>query len=827
MSAGGLPTDKTLQIEASRDPLGDWQVLLLSPLGSRLHFGLRLALEAQLQQRLGYRPQCLHHDDGILIRLADTDEPPLDLFAGLTPENIEELVLGQLADSALFALRFRQNAGRALLLPRMQPGKRAPLWLQRLRGRDLLQVARQFPDFPLVAETFREILHDHLEMPRLRQLLADVQSGAVQVVTRRAETPSPFGSGLLFAYTMAFMYEGDQTDSDSRRTPALDPQLLDQLVSPDRQGHLLDPRAIHQVERRLRGLGQPPRNSTEMAEWLRKLGDLTDAELEGPMAAFLGELQTDGRACRIELPSGHEPGRWILTEEEPLYRLAFSQNGDAHTAAAAILARFLETHALVGLADIRKRYPFEPGWAQRQLEEWAEAGRIVGVRPDAGAETLQWSAPANLDQVQRSSLALLRQEVVACPPPRFVDFVLHWQHLHPAAQRGTAHGLVEVLQRLHGLPLAATRWEQTILPGRVPGYQPRWLDEAIAGGAWAWVGQGEDLLAFWPREDLARLPVPSPPNAPAMDATAEAVLDSLRQRGASFVTDLAPALGLPPSVVRVGLWALLRRGLVTNDHFDVIRKGEPHEEQAAGGPGPLAAFRAARRRAGQRPEGRWSVLPWGRAEPEELALFLAGVLLNRYGIVCRELALMDPGMPAWRLLYEVLSRLELAGEVRRGYFVEGLSGAQFALPEAVRMLQDLDMPTTTTAPVVLVHSQDPGNLYGSGAPLDISLLDGGTRPLLRRPSNWLVLKAGQPLLIVEQQGGRLTALPSASRDDLIAAVGCLPAILTADCGLATRAKLTVAEWNGQPVTASPGRELLEVAGFVRDYQQMTLWAAWR
>jgi ATP-dependent Lhr-like helicase len=202
-------------------------------------------------------------------------------------------------------------------------------------------------------------------------------------------------------------------------------------------------------------------------------------------------------------------------------------------------------------------------------------------------------------------------------------------------------------------------------------------------------------------------------------------------------------------------------------------------------------------------------------------------LLNRHGIVTRELAQMDPTMPAWRLLYEVLSRLELAGEVRRGYFVEGLSGPQFALPDAARMLQYLDLPATTAAPVVLIHSQDPANLYGSGAPLDINLLDGGTRSLLRRPGNWLALKAGQPVLIVEQQGGRLTALPSASRDDIAAAVACLPAILSSDRGLAARAKLTVAEWNGQPVTASPGRELLEAAGFVRDYQQMTLYAAWR
>ena len=239
------------------------------------------------------------------------------------------------------------------------------------------------------------------------------------------------------------------------------------------------------------------------------------------------------------------------------------------------------------------------------------------------------------------------------------------------------------------------------------------------------------------------------------------------------------------------------------------------------------ALSLRRRVASRRPEGRWSLIPWGRPDPETHAVFLASVLLQRYGVAARELALLDPAMVPWRVLYEVLSRMELAGEVRRGYFVEGLSGAQFALPEAARLLQELALPSTAAAPVVLVHSLDPANLYGSGAPFDIPLLDGGSRALVRRAGSWLVLRAGRPVLIVEQHGKRLTALASASRDEVAAAVGCLPAILAGDRGLAARRKLAVAEWNGQPVTATEGRELLEAAGFVRDYQELALYAAWR
>jgi ATP-dependent Lhr-like helicase len=841
-SAGRVPTDRALLVEASRDQLGDWQVMLLSPLGGRLHFTLRLVLENRLRQRLGYSLQCLHGDDGILIRLGDTDEPPLDLLAGLTPEAVEALVLEELADSALFALRFRQNAARALLLPRAQPGRRAPLWLQRLRGRDLLQVARRHPDFPIVAETFRECLRDHLDVPRLQQLLADVQDGGVEVVTRRAEVPSPFASSLLFAFTAAFMYQYDGVEPDAGRAAPLDRQLLEQLVTPQRQGHLLDPRAVHQVERRLRGLGQPPRSAAETAEWLRRLGDLAPDDLEGPMAGFLAELEADGRARRIELPGCPQPVRWVLAEEADLYAAAFglrqAEPAQARRAGETILARFLETHALVGLGDLLQRYPFERDWAERRLQEWARSGRVVAVPPAADAEPVRWSLPANLEQVERGTLGLLRREVVTSPAPQFVDFLLRWQGLHPAAQHGTAEGLAEGLGRLEGLPLPAELWERWVLPARVPGYQPRWLDEMIAGGAWAWVCDGDadagaGQLAFFSRDGLAQLPLPPLADRPALPAEAERVLECLQGRGALFVADLAQHTGLPPSTVREALWTLLRRRLVTNDHFDVIRKGEGGGASGAEPAGPavtspgLRALRAGRRapRGGVRPEGRWSLVPWGHPEPEAQAVFQAALLLQRYGVVARELALLDPWLPPWRVLYEVLSRMEWAGEVRRGYFVEGLSGAQFALPEATRQLQDAGLPSSAAAPVVLLHSLDPANLYGSGAPLDIPLLDGGTRALVRRPGNWLVLRAGRPVLLVEQQGKRLTALASASREDVAAAVACLPGILDRAGG--ARHRLTVDEWNGQPVTATEGRELLEAAGFVRDYQGMTLYAAWR
>jgi ATP-dependent Lhr-like helicase len=581
-----------------------------------------------------------------------------------------------------------------------------------------------------------------------------------------------------------------------------------------------------------------------MAEWLRRLGDLSLVDLEGPMAGFLQDLVADGRVRQVVLPVCREPQRWVMTEEESLYHRAFGLEEtpaeQQHTAAEMILARFLQTHALVGLADVLERYPFEPTWAERQLSKWAENGRLVALPASVG-KPLQWSAPENLEQVQRGTLALQRREVITCTPLQFVDFVLRWQGIHPATRRENAEGLTEVLQCLEGLPLPTGLWEQTVLPARVPGYQSRWLDEAIAGGMWTWACQGEDdsgprLLGFFRREDLPDLPSPTVPGTVVLDAAAEAVLDRLHQRGASFVSDLAQQTRQPPSTVRAALWTLLRRSLVTNDRFDVIRRGEErhgdaqtrsHGERLGSYLRVSVSGRLCVSASSSRPEGRWSLVGWGQPDPETQAVRQAALLLRRYGIVARELALLDPWLLPWRVLYEVLSRLELSGEVRRGYFVEGLSGAQFALPEAAQRLQEQHLPSTAAAPVVLLHSQDPANLYGAGAPLDIPLLDGGTRPLQRRAGNWLVLRSGRPVLLVEGHGKRLTALPSAARDEVAAAVACLPGILEADRGLVGRQMLRVDEWNGQRATASEGRKLLEAVGFVRDYHGMTLYAAWR
>jgi ATP-dependent Lhr-like helicase len=372
-----------------------------------------------------------------------------------------------------------------------------------------------------------------------------------------------------------------------------------------------------------------------------------------------------------------------------------------------------------------------------------------------------------------------------------------------------------MLHQFRGVALPVELWERTILPSRVADCPPRVIDQ-LPG--WLWFGRGDGAIGLIEREETVGFAAPAAEETESPPGT-EVVRDLLAQRGALFVADIAQIANLPPSVVRTALWSLVRRGLVTNDRFEVARRGEPIADlvQEAG------LRRRTRVRRSFDPEGRWSLISWPTSDREHDAVAAARRLLDRYGVVARELARLDSAMPSWRVLYEVLSRMEMADEVRRGYFVEGLSGAQFALPDAARMLHDLAGPTTSTTPVTLLHSLDPANLYASGGPFDP--VAESARTFLRRSGNWIAIAAGVPVLLVEQHGKRLTTLPGANPNAVAAAVAELPRRLAASTG-DLRQRITVETWNDGPVTTSPGKPLLEAAGFVRDYQAMTWFAAW-
>jgi ATP-dependent helicase Lhr and Lhr-like helicase len=850
--AGAVPDDRTILIEAFPDQSGDLSLAVLTPFGGKLHLGLKLALLGRIRRRFGLTPACLHGDDGLLFRLPNLDEPPLDLFDGLTGELAEELLREELPDTALFGLRFRQNAFRALLMPRPDPAKRTPLWLQRLRAKDLLQVTRQLPDFPIVLETFRECLDDDLDLPRLRGFLDAIQGGTIRVVRRRAEVPSPLTSELVFAFTAAHIYEWDQPKRGDRQplAPVVDEDLLGSLLRDREQSDLLDPQAIGRVDNRLRGLGRPPRTAEELAEHLRRLGDLTSAELVGPMAAQLVELQDSGRVVTIELQGTTDPLRWILSEEFPLYRSAFPDKIQLGTVGEQsshpelsrtlptphsplpthkIIGRFLQTHALIGLTDLTARYPISPAEATEILEQWAEEGKAIRLDAPDGAGESRWAERDNLAEMRRATVAARRRESLAVSPEVFADFLLRWQHVHPAT-RGEGPAFVEiVLQQLQGYAMPARLWEGEVLPRRVDGFRPAWLDEVLNRGGWLWrampgAGHDEPRVAFFSR-DFPGHPEREgePGDLPADEAR---LLELLGRSGASFATDLARTSGMEPSRVRRALSGLMARGLVTNDRFDPLRPGAESALMALSEAtsdrrgGRSLRIRPRRSLSGQA-EGRWSRLVGSTVDPEEMLLAWTALLLDRYGVVTREMADLEDSAPSWANLAPIFARAEWRGEVRRGFFVEGLSGVQYATEEAAAELARLAAQPESSSPVVFLSTVDPANLYGAGAPLDVELLDGGVARLPRNPGNFLAIRQGRPLLIAESYGKRLTALPSASAIDINSALK----LLTGLTGPGRRI-LKVELYNGIPAAESPAASRLAELGFVRDYPGMAYYAGW-
>ena len=831
--AGAVPDDRTVLIETFRDPAGEVGLAVLTPFGGRLHHALKLAFQGRLRQRLGISAACLHADDGLLIRLPRTEQPPLDLFEGLTASLAEELIRAELGDSALFGLRFRQNAGRALLMPRPDPSKRTPLWLQRLRAKDLLQVVRKLADFPIVVETYRECLVDDLDLPRLRDFLGSIERGEIRVVARDGEVPSPFASDLIFKFTQAFLYQWDE--------PRRDPPAVGDPVDLALLDSLLEPTAIGRVEARLRGSGHPPRTLDEMAEALRRLGDLTAGELAGPMAGFLETLLAQGRALRIELAGTAEPARFIGDEDRALYESAFggtpgrkagrpekSESDKARDeAVATIVRRYLRAHALVGLGDLTARYPIGAGLATDLLERFADEGGLVRLDPLQGDDAPRWADRQNLEEVRRLSIAMRRRESVAVPPEAFADFVARRQNVHPATRREGAAAVGLALEQLRGFAASADLWESDILPARVRGYRAAWLDEALGSGEWTWRAEadarGEPRVAFVPR-DFPPL-WPAREDLPEPSAMEKLVLGHLEGRGASFPVDIARATGLGPSASRAALDALLRRGLVSNDRFDPLRPGGRAMAQAlsaASSGSSRPGLGRARRTASTRPEGRWAALSKAPVDdPEAAHLAWASALLDRHGVLSRETAEADPWAPPWRDLAPWLARSEMRGELRRGYFVEGLSGVQYAEADTVEGLARSASGLSKSAEPLLLSTIDPANLYGSGAPLDIPLLEGGTARLPRNSSNFLVLIGGRPVLIVEGHVRRLTGLASASENELKRAVSLLPSLAGPH-----RRVLKVETYNNAATLASPASPWLAEAGFVRDPPGMAFYAGW-
>lgn len=842
LATGVVPSDRTIVIERFKDELGDLRVCILTPFGARVHAPWALAIEESLGQRTGQEVQALYTDDGIALRFADGDRVPgvEELF--IEPEDLEDRLIERLSTSAMFSGVFRENAARALLLPRKSPEGRAPLWQQRLRSQSLLGAVRQFPNFPILLETYRTCLKDVFDLPALTGLLRQIATREVKVVEVDTREASPFSRGLAFAYVAQYMYEVDNPVAERRaQALSLDRNLLRELLGQDELRSLFSAEVIAELERELQGLVDPYRaaHADQVHDLLRKLGALSQAEIarrveDGVEAHNLvAELLEKRRAVLMRI-AGHE--QVVAIEDCAMYRDAIGAvppNGLPASLLAAVddalpmlVMRYARTHGPFPATDLAAWLALPLTAIEPTLTALTRSGRLAeGSFLPAGRGTEYCEAEV-LRRLRRRMLAALRDEVAPVDGAALCRFLIGWQGLNA---KGRDRRLTEVVAQLEGMALPYSELESTILPARLVSFSPRVLDEACALGDIVWVGRGtlgakDGRVALYRREQIGRLLAESdiangtsPDNALESDTILHrAILEVLRERGAAFMSDLTVRvghrLGATTAELTQALWDLVWSGRITNDTFAPLRAF------MSTGSTPVER-RGVTRSTGL--GGRWSLVSElvreSSVAPTERSLARVHALLERWGLVFREVVDLEGLSGGFSAVTPALRIMEDLGKVRRGLFVEGLGSAQFALPGVVDRLRAVS-DTEGGRRFVVLAAMDPANPWGSVLvwPGDKKARGGPRRTVGAK----VVVRDGAPVLWVGPRANKIVTF-EATREDERLAVETFVAL--AEHLEATRERdATIHEVDGQPIRGSRWEVLLREAGFANDYRGMVL-----
>ncbi|HEY0485017.1 MAG TPA: ATP-dependent helicase [Mycobacteriales bacterium] len=868
-ATGHVPDDRTILVERFRDELGDWRVVVHSLFGAQVNAPWALAIAARLRERYGLDVQALHTDDGIVVRLPETtgdDAAPGAELAVLAEDEVEPLVTAEVGGSALFAARFRECAARALLLPKRTPGRRSPLWQQRQRAAQLLSVASGYGSFPIVLETMRECLQDVFDVPGLRELMGDVAARSVRLVEVETPAPSPFARSLMFSYVGMFLYEGDAPLAERRaQALSLDASLLAELLGRAELRELLDPDVLAETERQLQRLTDD-RRATDVestADLLRILGPLSTPEAveRGATPRWLAELEETRRALRVRI-AGEE--RWIAIEDAGRVRDALGTPlpvgvPEAFTEPAGdplgdLVSRYARTHGPFTAPHCAHRFGLGVAVVHATLDRLAAAGRVLSGEFRPGGTGTEWCDAEVLRTLRRRSLAALRKEVEPVPAAALGAFLPAWQHVGASRGAGGTDALLRAVDQLQGVPVPASALERLVLPSRVADYSPAMLDELCASGEVLWAGAGSlagsdgwITLAF---ADTAHLLLPVPDAQLTTTPLHEAVLGALDGDQALFFRALSDRVQATTGPVDdadlvAALWDLVWAGHLGNDTLAPVRA------LLAGGRGSHggrpATPRARYRRPGRyaRPSlparggppaaaGRWTRLPDRETDPTRRAHALAEVLLERYGVLTRGAVVAEGTPGGFAAVYPVLSALEESGRARRGYFVDGLGGAQFAVPGAVDRLRsvaaDLERqaagrpiasawatpapggPRSPRAPAapraVVLAATDPANPYGAALPWP-ERSDGTTGHRPGRKAGALVVLVDGALGLYVERGGRTLLSWSDDAEVLQLAADAL-ALAVAEGWLGT---LSVERADGAGVHDSPLAQALTAAGF--------------
>ncbi|MGW1029780.1 ATP-dependent helicase [Streptomyces sp. NPDC002577] len=908
-ACGHVPDDRTIVVERFRDELGDWRVVVHSPFGAQVHAPWALALGARLGERYGMDTQVMHADDGIVLRLPDADLMGLDLLdqepisvgteydseqapvgaadVAFDKGEVDQIVTDQVGGSALFASRFRECAARALLLPRRNPGKRTPLWQQRQRAAQLLQVASEFGSFPIVLEAVRECLQDVFDVPGLTELMGDIESRKVRLVEVTTPEPSPFARSLLFGYVAQFLYEGDSPLAERRAAAlSLDSRLLAELLGQAELRELLDADVLTELERELQWLTEDRRakDVESVADLLRLLGPLTDAELaeRGAEPSWAQELAGARRAIRVRVAGAEH---WAAIEDAGRLRDALGTAlpvgvPEAFTEPVKdplgdLLARFARTHGPFTSAAAATRFGLGTAVTEGALQRLAASGRLVQGEFHPAGIGQEWCDAAVLRRLRRRSLAALRHELEPVPPAALAQFLPQWQHLSGHGLRGV-DGLVRAVEQLQGASVPASALEKLVLPSRVSDYTPSLLDELTAAGEVVWAGAGalpgKDGWISLYLADSAPLLLP-PPHPLELTALHESVLSTLSGGYGLFfrqVADQIRATTHPDATdpqLADAIWDLAWSGRLTNDTLAPMRSllgsgrtvgSTAHRAKRSiprGRYGTLtAAARPASRSGPPTVAGRWSLLPAREPDPTLRAHAVARVLLDRHGVVTRGAVAAEGVEGGFSATYRILSVFEESGQARRGYVVEGLGAAQFAMDGAVDRLraaataqergETIPAPDAEVFPgdpgafpdgyrggpagpgwapnrarpngprTVVLAAADPANAYGAALSWPEPPAGAGHKPG-RKAGSLVVLVDGELALYMERGGKTLLAWPTTPDDHAAddprlraAADSLAAAALTGSLGT-----ITVERINGGSALTSPFSVLLEGAGF--------------
>ncbi|WP_258804786.1 ATP-dependent helicase [Pseudarthrobacter sp. NS4] len=925
-----VPSDTTLVVERFHDELGDWRVILHSPFGMPVHAPWALAVGQRLHQRYGLDGSAMAADDGIVLRVPMMeDEPPgAELFL-FDPEELEQIVTAEVGGSALFASRFRECAARALLLPRQTPGKRQPLWQQRQRSAQLLDVARKYPTFPIVLETVRECLQDVYDLPALKDIAASVERRELRIVETTTSQPSPFAKSLLFGYVAQFLYEGDSPLAERRAAAlALDSTLLNELLGRVELRELLDAKVIEATERELQRLvpDRRARGLEGVADLLRLLGPLAPEEAGARLQGEAGEadapagvelatahllaLQRANRAIKVNiggverfaavedaarlrdalgvpLPMG-VPLAFIEPVADPLGDLVsrYARTHGPFTAGEAAarlglgvavvgtaLKRFAADGRVVegefrphvtapeyaaGPADVHAPGEAHPADGAPAEPPQAEAADVAGPPPATPelphTAVSEWCDAEVLRKLRRRSLAALRAEVEPVDAAAYGRFLPAWQHVRvPGSGRGQPSlrgldGIVTAIDQLSGVPVPASAWEPLILASRVSNYQPAMLDELMAAGEVLWSGAGalpgNDGWISLHLADSAGLTLNPAPDYQPGDA-GQRLLDHLRNNGGGYffrqLTDVAGGMDtvLSDQEVVTALWELAWAGRITGDTFAPVRAliagghtahrqvarapraraprlsrlGRSHGTGLLGSAG-IAGGRYGTSGAGAIPPmaaGRWSALPEPELDATIHARATAELLLDRYGVVTRGSVMAEQILGGFGLMYKVLARLEEAGRCRRGYFIEHLGAAQFAVPATVDRLRSYAEDTQLAKPdpvALALAATDPANPYGAALPWPALQDDAGTGHRPGRKAGALVVLVDGALVLYVERGGK-TLLAFSEDEAVLAAAG------AALVGVVTRGavdKLIMEKVNGHGILDTSVAAALSSAG---------------